>query len=143
MTNVPGELFSSVTETLHCARRCALQTKTREVDMISRKSWETGGGRYCTCFAAIMKTMIYKPRIVLKLKGRERWPLSELGLRYDFMDRYGSPCIRGYSLKWEGHSLNLHSLPSRFAFLFCGFLDRVPLPLSPSLIGIGSRQSAK
>ena len=43
---------------------------------------------------------------------------SVLGLRYDFMDRYGSPCIGGYSLKWEGHSLallalSLHSLVLR------------------------------
>ena len=111
--------------------------------MISRKSWETGGGRLprcrcrrCTCFAAIMKTMIYKPRIVLKLKGTS---LSTRRVSWDCvttswidMDRPASERILLEVGRALALSLRLHSLRSLVLRLP---RSSTPPRLRPSSIG--------
>ena len=124
-------------------RRCALQTKTREVYMISRR---VVGKPNCAGFAAITKTIIYKPRIVvlLELKRRHR-----RGERERERERESEDCV---TTSWIDMELAFCSPPSddstdtpslkREGHLFCGFFEyHSPAPPLPRIL-LGDRIAA-
>ena len=105
-------LVNYVPRSQNALRRCALQTKTREVYMISLVVGKPTG------FAAITKTMIYKPRVVLKLKGKHLAASSDaervrIALRLHGSIWSSPPPIDRHSFKRQGTGTCTRSLVLR------------------------------
>ena len=105
-------LVNYVPRSQNALRRCALQTKTREVYMIRLVVGKPTG------FAAITKTMIYKPRVVLKLKGKHLAASSDaervrIALRHHGSIWSSPPPIDRHSFKRQGTGTCTRSLVLR------------------------------